>query len=45
VIFPSTVVIALACVGTERPGRRKSLLFIAGWLGVYLILSVVAALR
>ena len=45
VIFPSTVVVALACVGTERPGRRKSLLFIAGWLGVYLILSVIAALR
>jgi len=45
VIFPSTVVIALACVGTERPGRRRSLLFIAGWLGVYLILSIIAAFR
>ena len=45
VIFPSTVVVALACVGTERPGRRKSLLFIAGWLGIYFILSVIAAIR
>ena len=45
VIFPSTVVVALACVGTERPGRRRSLLFIAGWLGVYLILSIIAAFR
>ena len=45
VIFPSTVVVALICVGTETPGRRRSLLFIAGWLAVYLFLSIVGALR
>jgi len=45
VIFPSTVVVALICVGTETPWRRRALLFIAGWLFVYLILSIVAALR
>ncbi|MHB1013686.1 MAG: cytochrome b N-terminal domain-containing protein [Desulfurivibrionaceae bacterium] len=45
VIFPSTVVVALICVGTETPGRRRSLLFIAGWLAVYLFLSMVGALR
>lgn len=45
VIFPSTVVFALACVGIETPVRRRSLLFIAGWLAVYLVLSVIAALR
>ena len=45
VIFPSTVVVALACVGTEAPGRRRALLFIAGWLFVYSILSSVALLR
>ena len=45
VIFPSSLVVALVCVGTEKPGRRRSLLFIAGWLAVYLILSLVAALR
>jgi len=45
VVFPSTVVAALVCVGTEAPGRRRSLLFIAGWLTVYCILSIIAALR
>jgi len=45
VILPSSVVVALACVGTERPGRRQSLLFIAAWLAVYLVLSVIAAFR
>jgi ubiquinol-cytochrome c reductase cytochrome b subunit len=45
VVFPGTVVVALACVGTENPGRRKSLLYIAGWLGIYLILSMIAAFR
>ena len=45
VIFPSTVVVALVCVGTETQGRRRALLFIAGWLMVYLILSIIAALR
>jgi ubiquinol-cytochrome c reductase cytochrome b subunit len=45
VIFPSTVVVALLCVGTKTPGRRRSLLFMAGWLIVYLILSIIAALR
>ena len=45
VIFPSTVVVALACVGIENPVRRRALLFIAGWLVVYFLLSVIAALR
>ena len=45
VIFPSTVVVALICVGTEGPWRRRALLFIAGWLTLYLLLSVIAALR
>lgn len=45
VIFPGTVVVALVCVGTEGKGRRRSLLFIAGWLFVYLILTFVATLR
>lgn len=45
VIFPGTVIVALICVGTEGKGRRRSLLFIAGWLFVYLILTLVAALR
>jgi hypothetical protein len=45
VIFPGTLLAALACVGTETPGRRRSLLFIAGWLAVYCSLSVIAALR
>lgn len=45
VIFPSTVVVALAWVGTENPVRRRALLFIAGWLTVYLLLSVIAAFR
>ncbi|MBU3937057.1 MAG: cytochrome b N-terminal domain-containing protein [Proteobacteria bacterium] len=45
VIFPSTVLVALVCVGTEGKGRRRSLLFIAGWLTVYLILTFVATLR
>ena len=45
VIFPSTVVVALVCVGTETPWRRRSLLFIVGWLAVYCILSIIAALR
>lgn len=45
VIFPSTVVVALVWVGTETAGRRRALLFIAGWLAVYLLLSVIAALR
>ncbi len=45
VIFPSTVVVALVCVGRETPWRRRSLLFIAGWLVVYCILSIIAALR
>ena len=45
VIFPSTVVVALVCVATETPGRRRSLLFMAGWLIVYLFLSIIAALR
>ncbi|MBU2538344.1 MAG: cytochrome b N-terminal domain-containing protein [Proteobacteria bacterium] len=45
VIFPGTVVVALVCVGTEGKGRRRSLLFIAGWLFVYLILTFVAVLR
>ncbi|MCX5876724.1 MAG: cytochrome b N-terminal domain-containing protein [Deltaproteobacteria bacterium] len=45
VIFPSTVIVALVCVGTETPGRRRSLLFMAAWLIVYLILSIIAALR
>lgn len=45
VIFPSTVVVALVWVGTEGQGRRRSLLFIAGWLAVYLLLSIIAALR
>lgn len=44
VIFPSTVVVALACVGIETV-RRRSLLFIAGWLAVYFILTVIAVLR
>lgn len=45
VIFPSTVVVALVCVGTEAPGRRRALLFIVGWLTIYCILSAIAALR
>lgn len=45
VIFPSTVVVALVCVGTEAPVRRRALLFIAGWFAVYGILSIIAALR
>ncbi len=45
VIFPSVLVIALICVGTKIPGRRKSLLLSAIWLVVYLGLSIVAALR
>lgn len=45
VIFPGTVIVALICVGTEGKGRRRSLLFIAGWLFVYLIFTFVAALR
>jgi len=45
VIFPSTVLVALVCVGTEGKGRRRSLLFIAGWLTFYLILTFVATLR
>lgn len=45
VIFPGTVVVALVCVGTEGKGRRRSLLFIAGWLFVYSIFTFVAALR
>lgn len=45
VIFPSVLVIALICVGTKIPGRRKSLLLIVVWLIVYLSLSIVAALR
>ncbi len=45
VIFPSTVVVALICVGTKAPWRRRALLFIAGWLFVYLILSILAAFR
>lgn len=47
VVFPSTVVVALVCVGrTETPDwRRRSVLFIVGWLSVYLILSLIAALR
>lgn len=45
VVFPSTVFVALVCVGTEGKGRRRSLFFIAGWLFVYLILTFVATLR
>ena len=45
VIFPSTLVAALAGVGAEEPWRRRSVLYIAGWLAVYLILSVIAFLR
>lgn len=45
VIFPSTVIIALLCVRTENPGRRRSLMFIAGWLALYSVLSVSGALR
>lgn len=45
VIFPSTVVVALACVGAEAPWRRRALLFIAGWLTVYLVLSIIAVFR
>ena len=45
VLFPSTLVIALICVGTENPVRRRALLFIAGWIAFYLILSTIAALR
>jgi len=45
VIFPSTVVVALACVGIENPVRRRALQFMAGWLAVYLVLSIIGALR
>jgi ubiquinol-cytochrome c reductase cytochrome b subunit len=45
VVFPGTLVVALVCVGTEFPGRRKSLLFIAVWLTVYFSLSIVATFR
>lgn len=45
VIFPSTLLVALACVGAEERIRRRALLFIAGWLAIYAILSVIGALR
>lgn len=45
VIIPSTVVVALVCVGTENPGRRRALFFMAAWFLLYLILSIIAALR
>ncbi|HIJ90029.1 MAG: cytochrome b N-terminal domain-containing protein [Desulfobulbaceae bacterium] len=45
VFFPSTLLVALVCVNSDTPGRRRSLLFILCWLSVYLLFSIIAAFR
>jgi len=44
VVIPATVVIALSFLANNE-WRKKALLFIGCWLGCYLILTVIAALR
>jgi len=44
VVFPATVVVALACVVVDS-WRRRALIFIGAWLGLYLLLSLIALAR
>ena len=45
VVFPGTVIIALALVPIKRQWRKYLLSFVVIWLGIYAVLSVISALR